>query len=328
MRSWVTLCCLLATSESFAQPLAQAKEPEPYDISWSAPEGCPDGLFARRSLARLLATGKATARQLRADVSVEQAADSAFVLTLRTDLDGTRGERILRGLSCEAVVDAAVLTMALMLNPDIDLGHDAPAKSVSESAPQVGNVSLMPVRRFDLVAPAKSALPLGIQVAAHVGAAAGVLPQLGPEFGLGVSATLGHASLMLDANYGLARDSSLADRPGMGGRLWTGALALIGCWSPRGQRLSVGPCIGNAVTRLQGTGLGVRNPHLGVVYWYAPGAGAHLDLRVQSKLSLRLLGMVYLPVDRPSVFLEDLGELHRPARVVGQGLLGVVVDLR
>lgn len=238
------------------------------------------------------------------------------------------GERVLQGLTCAAVSDAAVLTLALMLNPDTVLERDAPTQTAPKAAAATGKLTLLPAKNFELIDSVKAVLPLGVQLSSEVGLAVGVLPQVGPELGLGATFTLGQASLLLNADYGPGQNSTLAERPKMGGRLWTASLGLIGCWTRRGQTFAFGPCVGSTLTRLEGKGLGVLNPQGGVVYWLSPAVGVHFGVRLHSRLSLRLLAMGLVPVDRPKVYLDDLGEIHRPACIAGRVQIGVVVDLR
>ncbi len=237
------------------------------------------------------------------------------------------GERVLQGLTCTAVSDAAVLTLALMLNPDTELEHDAPTQTVPKAGVPTATLTLLPANKFDVITSAQAALPLGVQMSTDVGLAAGVLPQVGPELGLGFTAKLGQASLLLNADYGPVQNSTLPERLKMGGRLWTASLSLIGCWTPRGQTIAIGPCIGSALTRLEGRGLGVLNPQGGVVYWLSPAVGVHFGVRLHSRLSLRLLAMGLVPIDRPRVYLDDLGEVHRPASIAARVQIGVVVDI-
>jgi len=328
VRYWLTLCYLLASSEVLAQSGVSGGKPDPFELVWNAPSDCPDAASIRRSLARLLATGTRTSRRLRADARLEPARDTVFTLTLRTELGGMVGERILQGHTCAAVSDAAVLTLALMLNPDTELERDAPTQTAPKGAAPIGNLTLLPAKTFDLITPTKSAVPFGVQLSTDVGLAAGVLPQVGPELGLGVTALLGRASLLLNADYGPAQNSTLAERPKMGGRLWSAALGLIGCWTPRAQTFAVGPCVGSILTRLEGKGLGVLNPQGGVVYWFSPAVGGHFSARLHPSLSLRALAMGLMPVDRPMVYLDELGVIHRPPSIAGRVQIGVVVDLR
>lgn len=122
----LTFCCLLESSQLFVQPSVLAGISEPFELIWIAPSACPDETLVRRWLRRLLATGNSTLGHLRVEARLEQLGISAFALTLRTDFGGMAGDRVLRGQSCESVTVAAVLTMALMLSPDQDLGRDSP----------------------------------------------------------------------------------------------------------------------------------------------------------------------------------------------------------
>jgi hypothetical protein len=320
----ITCSCLISSVLCAKSVVAEAPLGS-LALTWQAPHDCPDETSVRRSLDRLLSAGESTSRHLMAEARVEPSSDSAWTLTLRTELDGVVGERILHGRSCDTVTDAAVLTMALMLNPDMPLDHDAPTQSL----PNAGVSPKLPNRAVErpAIAPIHPAKAFGLQLGTELGFAVGVLPRAGPVIGLGLGATLGDASLWLNANYDPPQTQSLADYPDIGGRLWSACLGMLGCWTLRGRVVGIGTCVGGEVTRLDGVGVHVSHPQHGVVYWSSAAAAAHFDVRLHSRFSLRLLGTGLVPLDRPSVYLDDLGWVHRPWRVAGRVQAGVVVDL-
>jgi len=144
---------------------------------------------------------------------------------------------------------------------------------------------------------------------------------------MGVGVTMGHLSLTANGEWGPVQRATLPSAASMGGKLWSGSLALLGCWSFRRQALSAGPCIGASVTRLEGDGFGIAHPQTAVVYFGSPLAAAHLDWRIDARFALRLLVMGLVPIDRPRVFIDDLGDVHHPASVHGRAQIGAVIPL-
>ncbi|HMA94104.1 MAG TPA: hypothetical protein VKP30_15540, partial [Polyangiaceae bacterium] len=169
---------------------------------------------------------------------------------------------------------------------------------------------------------------LGLQLSPHVGLAAGILPELGPEVGIGVGVTMSRLSLTVNAEWGPLQRATLPGASNMGGKLWSGSLDLRGCWAFHRQALSAGPCVGASITRLEGDGFGIAHPQTAVVHFVSPLAAAQLDWRIHSKFVLRLLVMGLFPTDRPKVFIDDLGDVHHPAWVNGRAQIGAVIPLR
>jgi hypothetical protein len=214
-----------------------------------------------------------------------------------------------------------------MLNPDMPIDHDASTPRKIEHTDASRKSPKQPAEKPETVAKIRSAKPFGFQIAPRLGLAAGVLPRVGPVIGLGLGATSGDASLWLDANYEPPETHWLADHPNVGARLWSASLGMVGCWTVRGRLVALGPCVGGEATRLQGVGEQVSHPQRGVVYWYSATVGAHFDLRLHARVSLQLLGTGLVPLDRPSVYFDDLGQVHRPSEISGRVQAGVVIDL-
>ena len=195
----------------------------PLDLTWNAPSACPDESAVRASLLRLVAENEAPSRYLKADISVEKSAAGGWTLTLRTELDGILGERILRGRACSTVADAAVLTLALMLNPDARLSSDATTKSSPPEGPSDTRTHPTAAARVPPHAPARSLRLLGTS---QLGLQWGVLRQAGPELGLGLGAARGPVSLWLRLGYDPPQNSFPARSAG---NWWKAVGRICGC---------------------------------------------------------------------------------------------------
>jgi hypothetical protein len=103
---------------------------------------------------------------------------------------------------------------------------------------------------------------------------------------------------------------------------------LLGCWSAlAGAAGSVGPCAGIELNRVAGRGLGVDEPNDGTIIWASVAAGVSGGLRLSPAFELRgtVLGLV--PLARPEVFLDDIGQVHEPGRLNGRAQAGFAVEL-
>lgn len=119
---------------ALAAGVASAAPTEPLTLEWSGAPECPDRATIHREVLRLaqltavsLHHGAATARV--------QRQGAKYQLSLHAELDGVSGQREFDGQSCDSVADAAVLTLALMLNPDAQIERAAPP-AASDPAPE------------------------------------------------------------------------------------------------------------------------------------------------------------------------------------------------
>lgn len=286
--------------------------------------------LSTRATSNAAGSGGLSRHLLRVAASVVRSGEEDWTLTLRTDLDGISGERVLRGRSCAALTDAAVLTMALMLNPDIDVDRAAPTNKETEPPATTdlpsGTVSLVAPRSVRTIE--RDRASLGLQLSTQMGLAAGILPKLGPEIGVGVGVTLGRFALALNGDWGPVQNATLSSAANMGGKLWSGSLALMGCWSFQWQQLSAGPCIGASVTRIEGNGFGIAHPQTAIIHFASPLTAARVDWQLDRRFALRLLMMGLAPIDRPSIYIDDLGDVHHPTSINGRVQLGAVFHLR
>lgn len=288
---------------------------------------------------RLARIGADAPRRLEAEIEVEKSPAAPFSLALSTRLDGVSGERRFEGSSCQAVIEAAALTLALMLNPEVqpprgvaaDEGPPSPARadtSRPNPARRLPERSQMPGPRPSL--PFERAVPpveLRGTFAALAGVQAGLLPSTGPELSAAIGLSTRRLGAFLTASYVPAQDVRLPGQDA-GGRLWAASANLLGCWSALvGVTGSVGPCAGVELSRVSGRGLGVDEPNDGAIIWASAAAGVSGGLRLSPSFELRgaVLGLV--PLARPEVFLDDIGQVHEPGSLAGRAQAGLAIDL-
>ena len=130
VRGWSALLGGLESAVVWTRvALGQAGE-TPLDLSWDAPAECRDAAAVRADVARLAGAGSRRAQRLKARVRLTKISASTWTLAMVTELEGISGERTLTASSCGAVTDAAVLTMALILNPEVEI------QTATEGAPR------------------------------------------------------------------------------------------------------------------------------------------------------------------------------------------------
>jgi hypothetical protein len=292
MRSAWILAVLCASVPARAEGL---------DLSVSAAPACPAAaeLLNRRLAARLAGAEPPSARVA---VSIREGA-SGLELSVEIAQPGTgaAGSRVLHGESCEGLIEAAALVVAMALKlppprraatpPPIDT---APAASVALAAPPP---------------PPASEVRVG-------GAAAidgGTLPE--------VAAGLGLAAAVRGERLG-ARRARIASDPDVGGDIAALAAAAAACYRP-------GPlwlCAGAEIAALRGAGVGVEQPETTSFWLLGAAASArwehHLGDRVVATLGGELVGH---PI-RPRYSLSNPERLvHRPGWLSARLWLGAEV---
>ena len=297
-----------APAEPSTKP--QFPHPSPISLEWSAPAGCPDGDVVRADVLGLSgATGQGS-RHLKARASIRSADGKGWILSLVTDLEGVTGERTLEGDSCESLTDAAKLMLALILNPDLAVPPPPPAGDQR------------PTPETATVASAKDRRPLlSGRVGAHAGMQAGVIENLSPSFALSLGIGLGRLSLRLVPGLTPPQNIFVDATHTLGGRLWVGSAAALGCWAETVGPVTLSPCLGLDVERLQGHGLGVLQPRETTVYWSSAELAVFVGLPVGHGVLFEVGVVGVLPFSRPTVYLDEIGPVSRPA-VLGFGALG------
>jgi hypothetical protein len=281
-----------------ADPPAKLGEgPSSLDLDWSAPAECPDGAAVSAEVLRLTGTAPGS-RHLKARAAIRPVA-TGWELSLATELDGMPGERTLSAISCKSLADAAALMLALILNPDLVLKAPPP-----------------PVEQPPATPPAKRRWPaVRWRAGGYGGIQSGAIDQLSSSFALSLTIAFGPFSLRLMPSFTPPQDVFIPNRePKVGGRLWLGGAAALGCWEPALGPFTLSPCLGVDVSRLHGGGLGVLKPSDAAIYWTSAELGGFVGLPVGNRILIEVGGVGLLPFSRPKFYLDEIGEVSRPAR--------------
>ena len=275
------------------------------ELAWVAPPGCPGSEAVRTEVLKLARVDRKATSRLRASAVVRRI-DRTWQLELTSEFDGMSGERALSASSCRALTDAAILTLALILNPDVEGRDPEPTR-----APRGDEDSAR----------------LHVALSGRAGFQLGVLEKLGPDFALGTGLSLGSASLWAYAGLAPPQNARVTGSSGPGGRVWAGSVSLLGCWDFTSET-PLGPCAGADFTRVAGDGISVANPQPAVTYWASGQLGLRAGVRLGSGVTLRVEGFALLPARRPSLFLEGVGRVLRPEAIGGKLHAGADFQLR
>jgi hypothetical protein len=334
--------------------IARAEEGSgPLELTWTAPAECPQMPDVYAEVLRLIGGKARGTSRLAAQGTVVLDDDGRWSVVLETRIDGAEGSRSIAGPTCQAVSDAAALTLALTLDPDLRLPEAAPELpgSTSKAAGAgAGPVGSMPPHR-----PAKGSAPpaptrrapysnrvtvLGGSVAAvrrprtvwlaraFAGGNLGALPELGSEFGLGLGVGRGSALGWLIGAYSPPQDVGTPARQGLA-TVWVGSLAALGCYRLSVDRAELDPCGGLQLARASGRGTDrIITPDSDSLFWLSPALGASIGYRLSHAVRLSLDGFGLVALERPEGRIDGVGRVYKPGRVAGSGFIGVEVRIR
>jgi hypothetical protein len=238
---------------------------------------------------------------------------------------------VIRGRSCTSVADAAAVTLALILNPDIETATDAGTGSNAQPT-QVPRTVSMPPRAHTTQAEKFRPVPRRDQPIRWLGATAvglhfGVMPKPGPDVSLGLGVNYGRWSLLASGHYALPETALIAGQDRAGGRLWHGTVMGLSCWAFAAAAPRLGGCVGGTYTRVRGQGKGVTPVRAGTTGWVSPTAGIFGDFPLSQRAAFRLSGLLLVPLKRPDAHLDNLGIIQRPSTLTANLQVGVIVQV-
>lgn len=251
-------------------------------LSWSAPAGCPTSSQVEDAVARQL-NGATAEPPLTVTARVAQL-EGRWQVALSNSLGG---ERTLSGSSCSAVSSAAVVVVALMVDP----------LAVAEA----------PVL--------EEAAPLRWSVGVWASADTHVLPALSP--GAGVSLGLGlPRGFELELQGQAFLPQATATTPGATLTLFTGALGARRdfVFGP----FFVAPVVAVEAGALRGRSFGVTDPAVNTAPWLAGRGGLALGV-VWRWLRIGVRAEALVPITRPRFTAGGVGALSTPASLGGRG---------
>lgn len=288
-------------------------------LDWRAPAECPTEDAVHAEVLRLARVTTRAAGALDARGVVERDADG-WHLVLTTTFDGASGERRLHASTCLALAEAAELTLALILNPETETPR-APKENVEATPPEKRAPAAPPK-------PPQQARPLRVRglFAAHGGLQVGVSGSPAFEVGAGAGIALEHVALRVAGSFGPPANVYVSGNAGPGGRLWSLSGSALGCFE-LGHRVVVGPCTGVELTRLAGEGINVASIDSGVTRWLSILFGLTAGVPLTRALTVGGGAYALVPLHRPTLYLEGLGPVARPAAVGAEIRAGVELSV-
>jgi len=286
-------------------------------LGWSAPSDCPPAPVVEAEVLAIVGAAPSPGPELLATVVVVRRGDGPYEATLDTLRGGVAGERHLTGEDCAEVAHAAALVLALMLAPGA-----APAAPPRPPAPEPAAAA--PPAPPPLPPPPSAPARAGSWLArGAVLVGAGMLPGAAAGTGLHLGAARETASLELRLEAWLPATVTSVEQPRMGAELWmlaaSPALCLRG--RPGGGLVRLEGCAALGATHLRAHGFGMSDPARAAATWGTVRAEAGVALRLTRRVALRGSAEAARPLVRPRFAIENVGVLHRPARLgVGGGL--------
>ena len=275
----------------------------PLALRWAAPAECPQVDVVRARLAATVSASLASGAD--ADVTVTGNDAGRFVATIR---EGDGGLRTLEESTCDVLADAVVTVLAL------SLGSPAAPATVPAPAP--------------VSAPARESA-----VRSDPRFAAGLLVRIDhgtlPSTALGGGAQIAWYPLRtLRVEGSVARwfgQNAAVGEASFGGSFRLTSGTLRSCWSPLGEAITVGPCLGLDVDHVDGSGYGSSHVADGSSTWFAPSVGALARWTPLRFFAVTALADVAFPVSRPSFYIEGGGAIYRPSAAALRGQIAAEV---
>jgi len=123
-----------------SSPIVHAQSAEPLDLQWQTPAACMSASVARAAI-RGLIRAEVYAERAQARVLIEGTQQRGYVARIEIARGESTGERELRGAHCDELAEAAVLVVAMAIDPEGAAARAAAAKATPSASPATGNAT-------------------------------------------------------------------------------------------------------------------------------------------------------------------------------------------
>ena len=296
----MTARCIAAALVMLAQVASAAPG---VTVTWSAPAECPAREHVIARIERELG-GPTAVHGVEASLAVVH--DDAYRLHLAIRHSSAKlGERDLAGKTCDEVIEAAALIVALAIHKEAEAAAAQPA--VIDTTEPV---------------PAPET-PMTWTAGAGLGGEAGGLPGVGPGIGVALAALRPPYRVELAAMFWFGRRATLASSA-EGGDLDLLAGTLRGCYGER-----VGGCAGIELGGLHASGVGTTTTMTHWTSWLAPSAGVVGRWPVAERIWIVAHADLAIPLTRPHFVIDgNQTDVFQPAAVVGRGSVALEARFR
>lgn len=274
-------------------------------LTYQAPNGCPDGRDIKRRVYALVRRDTLSSYDaVSADIEITQIGEAEWQLVLRTSQAGHQGDRLLEADKCETLANSAVLMLALMINPQLNLEEMVDAGGADTAPPPQEQIddeqtnSRNSIQTLALYPFIGGILDLG--TIATVGG--------GALLGLGVQ--INDFSIDMGAIFLLPRENRVSDSQPQGGKIWLVGGGLTGAWAFSLNKFGIGPYLQLEMAGVNARGVGVDYVVEKWMLHFALGGGLETHWSLGEHLRLKCLLGILAPTRRRRYLLENIGEIH------------------
>jgi len=335
---------LVLACAAMAMPTAVAARQAGIDLQWSAPAQCPDAAAARARLDEQLQ--HESTPEASASVQIARQ-DRGWMANIAITADEPFAARTLVSADCEALMRAAVLVIAVAIDP---VAVAEPLTRVDPPNPGAGGpIVPLPSTR------SPTAAPLTERAHRRSGSADRIEPvdrrsdrELPSEHALRIAGGLSYAIVPAIAGsaqlaYALQRPrwrfEALAtylpprelrydDGTDAGGRVQAVTFAARGCPTPRLGAVRFPICLGLEGGPVLGRGVGIADERRPVTGWLAATAGLGVVAQVHRVVALTLHLDLFATILRPALYVGTRPDLFRAPIPGGRATLGLEFRLR
>jgi hypothetical protein len=315
----VVLLVVCWSSAVAAQPAAR------FALTWNGPPGCPTAENVEARVDTLLGGGAraGSVADVRASGQVERV-DNGFRLLLTMGVGSSPSSRVIEARTCDELAGAAAIAIALLARSTsegdlppatLDAAPSSPVPNDPESPPPVAPPNREKTSPKKEPPAATSPAGLHVVVDAPIGVAGwGSLPSAG--LGLGAAAGVRWKALRAVAKgeLWLPQTDTVS---GFASRFTLQSGGAEVCLIQAVSWLELGPCLGGAVQRLTGQGLGseVFSATTRSAVWVSGVGGIFASVPTPGFAHLRIFGTASVQVSpsRPRFVIDQLGPVHQPA---------------
>lgn len=324
------ICACVLIGWMFRATTIFADEPSPgfLRLEWKVADGCPNRDTVLAAIESFLGTRTAHDRSpATVRVTIERLPDEHWEAKISSSGPEVFGVREFRGSSCERLVEAVALVIAIALDPfstseSITGRESAPSKPIAE-VPVKKKKQLRQKPRATPIADEKLFFMTGLRAAGDLGS----LPE--PTMGMGLALGLYYERWLVEveAKVWLPQVALRGPIAGSGGTIELYSGGLRGCFDALqafGRQLSLGPCLAAEAGLSSGTGINISHPTRSIGLWGAGLAGLFSRQTTES-VALSILVEAGIPFLRPIYAIEDFDPpVFQASRVVGRVSLDVV----
>jgi hypothetical protein len=303
------------------------------DLSWTAPDGCPDAAYVTSYLERLLGRHiePSSESAIRAVGTVRKNEVGNWELAFRISVSDRVAEEVLVASKCRALADATVLKTALAADPlaVVDAIEARPASGAGGTASggSSGSPAGEPPLALSSVGFVPAPEPTLVRLRVEGVGIMGPMPALGRGGGVYASLQHGRVRFELGGEIAWGGETRSSSAPSVGAHLSLISGAARTCLLlPREGRWSVPICGGFELGVMHGAGFGAAVPESAQSLWGAAVVGPAVRFSASRRWALWVELDAVVPLIRPGFYVENLGTLYVAPAAGTRGAVGLEVD--